>query len=428
MLTNIHPILTAPFVCLLLCIAIIPLINKRWWEKNYAWLPLLFGAMIVSHYWFNLNQYSILLNTAHEYISFIFLIGSLYVVAGGIHIRVKGEGTPVVNCLFLFLGALLANIIGTTGASMILIRPWMRLNKHRFNPFHIVFFIFIVSNIGGGLTPIGDPPLFLGYLKGIPFFWVLSHIGFLWSVTIALLLIVFYSIDRYYFSCHKKIHQELSQIKITETKWHFEGLLNILYLLIIIEAVFINKPPFVREALMFFAAALSYKTTSIKIHEKNDFNFDPLKEVAFLFAGIFSTMIPALQWLESHASDLGIRTPGQFFWASGILSSVLDNAPTYLNFLSTEIGLFAHHLSLNEHEKVAWLINEKPLHVLALSTGAVFFGAMTYIGNGPNFLVKSIIDQSRIKTPSFFGYIFKYSLPILVPIFTLVWFFFLRGF
>ncbi len=410
-----------PFVLLLGAIAVVPLVNKHWWEKNYPLVSLSLGAIVALYYIFVLHEGYHLLEVAHEYVSFTVLIGSLFVVSGGIHITVKGEATPLTNSLFLFTGGVLANLLGTTGASVILIRPWLRTNKHRLAPFHIVFFIFLVSNIGGALTPIGDPPLFLGYLQGVPFFWVMEHVWGIWLLTFALVLAIFYLLDqRNYLESKKKVR---NLDKYMHEEWKFEGLHNVGFLAMIIGSVFIKNPPFLREIMMVLAAVLSYKTTPKKVHTGNDFNFGPIKEVAILFAGIFSTMIPALQWLEKNAEALGFSTVDQFYWGTGILSSVLDNAPTYLNFLTAATGLF---FKSGGHDAVGMLLVQRPHYVEAISVASVFFGAVTYIGNGPNFLVKAIADQSGVKMPSFFGYFFRYSLPVLIPVYFLVWIFFFR--
>ena len=413
---------TSPFVLLLASIAVLPLLAKHWWEKKYILVSISLGLVVVLRYAFFLKDIETLLRTAQEYFSFICLIGSLFVVAGGIHINVKGEAKPWVNCVFLAVGAVLANLIGTTGASMILVRPWIRMNKYRITAHHIVFFIFIVSNVGGALTPIGDPPLFLGYLKGVPFFWVLEHLWALWGLTVALILAVFYVVD---LKNYQKAPRPVREKETAHEEWKFIGLHNLFFLLLILAAVFMNHPVFLREALMIIAAVLSYKTTSKNIHESNDFHFGPIKEVAILFVGIFATMIPALAWLEHHAQAIGIRSAAQFFWGSGMLSSVLDNAPTYLNFLSAAIGLFTSPDHF-QGAQVGFLLASHPDHIRAISAGSVFFGAVTYIGNGPNFLVKSIADQNKVKTPSFFGYFFRYSLPVLIPVFALVSFLFFR--
>ena len=413
---------SAPFVLLLGSIAVLPLLAKHWWEKNYARVSLGLGSLVLFYYLVGLHRPEALVHTASEYVSFICLIGSLFIVSGGIHIRVKGEAKPWVNCLFLLIGAVLANFLGTTGASMILIRPWIRMNKYRITAAHIIFFIFIVSNVGGALTPIGDPPLFLGYLKGVPFFWVIKNVWPIWLLAVGLVLSVFFVWDTLNY---RRAPLSVRQKETAHEEWKFEGAHNLFFLLIIIGSVFINHPPLLRESLMIVAAFFSYKTTPRGIHESNEFNFAPIREVAILFAGIFMTMIPALEWLEHHAMELGIQTTGQFYWGSGILSSFLDNAPTYLNFLSAGIGLLERSQP-DPKAQIADLLLHYPTYVKAISVGSVFFGAMTYIGNGPNFLVKSIADHSKVKTPSFFGYIFRFSLPVLLPIFGLIWFLFFR--
>ena len=277
-----------------------------------------------------------------EYVSFIALIGSLFVVSGGIHINVKGEATPLKNVLFLFVGAVLANVLGTTGASMLLIRPWIRMNKYRITAHHVVFFIFIVSNVGGCLTPIGDPPLFLGYLKGIPFWWVAEHCWPMWAVGVGVLLAMFYVVDLRNF---RRAPAPIREQETAHETWRFDGRANLFFLAVILVAVFIDRPIFVREALMIAAAAGSYFTTKKSVHEANHFNFHPIQEVAILFIGIFATMMPALDWLEGHAGSLLGQNPasGLFYWGCGALSSVLDNAPTYLCFLSATFSSFVDH-------------------------------------------------------------------------------------
>ena len=407
-----------PFVLLLGCIAVLPLVRKHWWENNFMKVSAGLAAIIVLRYLFFLNAGETLVHTGFEYFSFIVLIGSLFIISGGIHIQVKGEADPLVNCAFLLTGAILANFLGTTGASMILIRPWLRMNKHRLKPYHVVFFIFLISNIGGGLTPMGDPPLFLGYLKGVPFFWVLRNVWPIWLTALGLLLLIFAVFD--YLDFKKAPLKLQKEETLREEEWRLSGGHHILFLALVIGAVFLNHPPFLREALMIAACVISYKTTSKKIHEANAFNLGPIKEVAILFAGIFATMIPALEWLEHHAAELGIQAPAQFFWGSGILSSVLDNAPTYLNFLSASVGLLHPAPEGVTPSAVKYILINHPDYIRAISAGSVFFGAVTYIGNGPNFLVKSIADQTKVKTPGFFAYFFQYSLLILIPIFALI--------
>jgi Na+/H+ antiporter NhaD/arsenite permease-like protein len=465
MAVAVSPWMIIPFVALLLSIAVAPFINKHWWEHNYPYVAIALGAVTVVYYLAVLHAPIRLLHTLIEYVSFIVLIGSLFVVAGGIHIRIRGRSEPISNLFLLAIGAVLSNLVGTTGASMILIRPYLRANKYRIKPYHVVFFIFAVSNMGGALTPIGDPPLFLGYLKGVPFFWVLEELWEYWLIGMSLLLAVFFILD--YRSFHALPKSQQREADAHPEEGSVEGMQNIFFLAVILVAVFITDPPFVREALMVAAAVGSYFTTKKVIHEKNDFNFLPIKEVAILFLGIFATMIPALDWLEMNAAVLGIRSAGQFYWATGILSAFLDNAPTYLNFLSAQIGLFvspdtvasvqalvaakvgivssmpanipadimtAYQTLLRHHYDliaaghvpvsdiaVCYIIGNHPIHLESISIAAVFFGACTYIGNGPNFMVKSIAEQAGVECPSFFGYIVRYTLPVLLPIFTILW-------
>lgn len=423
---DIAPWLILPFALLLLLIATMPLTPprvKHLWEHYYPHVSVALGAAVAVYYAALIpGGTGILAHTMHEYFSFIVLIGSLFVVAGGIHIKVKGEATPMVNVVFLTLGAVVANFIGTTGASMVLIRPWIRMNKIRISPFHVVFFIFIVSNIGGALTPIGDPPLFLGYLRGVPFFWLIEHVLAEWMFTLVLVLAVFYVYDwRSFHHMPRKLQREAAQDPET---WRFDGMINVLFLLGIIGAVFLPATYFLREGVMLSVAVASYFLTPKQAHAENAFTFAPIKEVAFLFIGIFATMMPALGYLEQHGVEFGFTRPLQYYFASGVLSAVLDNAPTYVNFLQlAQTTAMAENpaafAGLAGHELTRALLVEKPLFVVAVSLGAVFFGAMTYIGNGPNFMVKSIAHDAGVHCPTFFGYIFRFSLPILLPILAL---------
>jgi Na+/H+ antiporter NhaD/arsenite permease-like protein len=468
-----NPLMILPFGILLATIALAPLFFADWWGKHYPKVTFGLGAVTVAYYLFSLHAGGRVVGTAHEYFSFIALIGSLFVVSGGIHFTIKGEATPRENVIFLLFGAVVANLLGTTGASMLLIRPWIRMNRYRVTAHHVVFFIFLVSNVGGCLTPIGDPPLFLGYLKGVPFWWVAQKCLPMWATGVAVLLVMFYVVDSInYKKAPKEVREALAEPKDV---WQFQGLSNLAFLAAILGSVFINNPPFLREAIMIAAALGSYYTTSKQVHAANDFNFHPIKEVAILFAGIFSTMMPALDWLQANASRLGELSPGMFYWASGILSSVLDNAPTYLSFLSAAIGAFvspdllqqvqqavqsggatlasiagdqaetvrqayaalqkyhsaalaAKSISVDQIQ-VAILLGSPVFSqfIVAVSTGAVFFGANTYIGNGPNFMVKAIADQQKVNTPSFLGYVFRFTLPVMLPMLVIVWLlFFLR--
>lgn len=432
-LVEIPPLLIAPFVLLLLLIATMPLTPdkvKHWWEHNYPKVSVGLALLVGVIYVLQISDGShVLLHTGFEYISFIALIGSLFVVAGGIHMHVKGEATPLANVVLLLIGAVIANFIGTTGASMVLIRPFIRMNKARISAYHVVFFIFIISNCGGSLTPIGDPPLFLGYLRGVPFFWLTEHVILVWMTVIGALLAVFYAFDLRGFKRAPKAVQE--EIKAPDT-FRFEGGINIIFLLVIIGAVFLPDRFFLRELVMIGAGVASYFLTPKGVHSENNFSFGPIKEVAFLFVGIFVTMMPALGYLEQHGKELGFTKPIQYYFATGSLSAVLDNAPTYVNFLKlAEVSAAAEHpadfaaAGDDEIATVRVLLEKQAPLVVAVSLGAVFFGAMTYIGNGPNFMVKSIADSMGVKTPSFVTYIVKFSLPILLPILALAGWLFL---
>ncbi len=422
---EIPPVLIAPFVLLLALIAVMPLSPpavKHRWERYYPHVAIGLGLLIVAVYLGWLPGGGVMVtHTLHEYFAFICLIGSLFVVAGGIHIKVKGEATPRDNILFLAVGAIAANVIGTTGASMVLIRPWIRTNKIRMSAFHVVFFIFIVSNCGGALTPIGDPPLFLGYLRGVPFFWLVGHVMTQWLATIGAILAVFYLFDRWSFGRVPRPIQE--KIREHDT-WRFEGWINVLFLAVIIGAVFLPDIWLLREWVMLGTAAASYLLTPRLIHEENQFTFGPIREVAFLFIGIFMTMMPALNYLDQHGKDFGFTKPAQYYFAAGSLSSVLDNTPTYLNFFELARAVIEGPAPADPSGGAAALakggVEDLLTHhapfLMAISLGAVFFGAMTYIGNGPNFMVKSIAESAGVRVPTFFGYVFKYSLPLLLPI------------
>lgn len=418
-------LMVIPFVILLSMIATGPLFYHHFWEKNYPIISVLLGLVTVVYYLIFLKDTHSLLHTAAEYLSFIALLSSLFVASGGILIRVDKKSTPWLNAGILLFGAVIANIIGTTGASMLLIRPFIKINQDRIKPYHIIFFIFLVSNIGGALTPIGDPPLFLGFLRGVEFFWVIQHVWYIWLPTLLLITLVFVFIDS------RNLNKDDSNEKFSG-KIEFKGMKNVFYLLVIVISVFIDPtvmswvpslsplPIGIREIIMFAIVVIAYRTADEKILKANEFDFEPIKEVAYLFVGIFATMIPALQLISHEANALGEKlTPGIFYWATGILSSFLDNAPTYLNFLSASLGKYG--MNVNLPSDVSGFAQIHPIYLSAISVAAVFFGAMTYIGNGPNFMVKSISERSGIKMPSFFGYMIKYSIPILIPIFIIVW-------
>ncbi|MEA3288284.1 MAG: sodium:proton antiporter [Candidatus Marinimicrobia bacterium] len=430
--------LVVPFIILLIMIATGPLFFPHLWEHHYPKIAMTLGTIVALYYGFAMDHgVHNLLHTLEEYISFIALLTALFVASGGILIKFNMTGKPLANAAILLGGAVLSNLIGTTGASMLLIRPFMRLNEGRLKPFHIIFFIFVVSNIGGGLTPIGDPPLFLGFLKGVPFFWVISNVWHIWLVTVLAVVGVFVAFDMRVPSGSAPTGDG----KVLE----IVGAKNFLYLGVVILSVFMDPAviegfpslqkmlhvPFgIREIIMFTTAYLAYRNGNREALRGNEFNFEPIKEVAYLFVGIFATMIPALQLIGAYAKEHAAEfTVTRFYWLTGSLSGVLDNAPTYLNFLAGALGKFG--LDMGTLSDVQHFVAGTPspvagdsssiIYLMAISIAAVFFGAMTYIGNAPNFMVKNIAEQAGVDVPSFLGYIFKYSIPILLPIFLVVW-------
>ena len=397
----------APFVFMLLSIAILPLTYGHWWESNRhkAFVSAALGVPVVIY--FLLSDYHELIHAARDYVSFIVLLAALFTISGGVLVEGNPEGKPFVNTAFLAAGSVLASVIGTTGASMLLIRPLLRTNDTRKHTGHIpVFFIFLVSNIGGSLTPVGDPPLFLGYLQGVPFFWTLKLFP-LWCVGVGTLLVVFYLFERR--AWKKEPAAAIVEDVLLKEPLRIKGKLNFLWLFGVLVAVFLPTP--YREILMVSVGCISYRFTPREIRANNKFTFYPINEVAVVFAGIFATMIPALLILEARGAELGIKEPWHFFWITGTLSSFLDNAPTYLTFFSLAQGLGIGGGIMGIPENI----------LIAISAGAVFMGANSYIGNGPNFMVKSICEEAGIKMPSFFGYMI-YSGVILIPLFILMTF------
>lgn len=405
-----------PFAGLLLSIALLPLIAPALWSRHYAKVCLAFGVPVAV--FFLLRAPGDLLHTGLEYASFLILLASLFTISGGILLRGTLRSSAGVNCAILGIGAVLANVFGTTGASMLLIRPLLRANAHRRRKAHVVvFFIFVVANIGGALTPIGDPPLFLGYLRGVPFFWTLRALGLLWAVACALVIGVFYLADRRAFAldaapdgdgCPVRAGAPLTAGGVeARVPLSIEGMINLPLLGVVIGAVFLPTPW--REMAMAAAAAVSVWKTPSEVRAENEFSWYPIEEVAILFAGIFATMIPALLILKARGAELGVSTPAHFFWATGVLSSFLDNAPTYLTFFSLAQGVGGTHT-------VAGV--SAPL-LQAIGAGAVFMGANSYIGNAPNFMVKAIAEEAGVRMPSFFGYM-AWSCGVLLPIFALL--------
>lgn len=419
-----------PFVALLLMIATGPLFYAHFWHHHYPKIAIGLGLAVVAYYIFALGDVHHPVHALAEYASFISLLTVLFVASGGILINVDKAGKPLVNIALLVFGAAIANLIGTTGASMLLIRPFIRLNEGRIKAYHVVFFIFMVSNVGGSLTPIGDPPLFLGFLKGIAFEWTIVNLWTQWIFGIGLLALIFFFID--------SRNKEGDSTKEYSGKVTMKGARNIIFLAIAIAAVFIDpnvyswvpgieydgaKISFFRELIMFATAFIAYKTSDKECLEGNGFNFEPILEVAFIFIGIFGTMLPALQLVGHFATNNpDLITTNMLYWATGSLSGVLDNAPTYLNFLAA--ALAKEGMDIGNAAQVAQFSHENGFVLSAISVAAVFFGAMTYIGNAPNFMVKSIAEQSGIEMPAFAAYIVKYSIPFLLPVLFLTWFVF----
>ncbi len=384
-----------------------------------------------------------LIHSAKEYAAFIVLLAALFVISGGIYLKGSLAGTPLVNTAFLAVGAVIASFIGTTGASMLLIRPMLRANESRTRKMHIViFFIFVVSNGGGMLTPLGDPPLFLGFLRGVPFLWTFRLI-LPWALVNGILLAVFNVLDQLVLNREERERAgaQLEEVQKVKEPLGIEGGLNFLWLLGVIGVIFGSGQIHQRHLMgedatlalqilgMGAMAALSLWLTPRATREANRFTWHPIIEVAAIFAGIFVTMIPALKLLEMRGSEMGLTKPWQFFWMTGILSSFLDNAPTYLTFSSLAVGVVndAHGAGLTA-DKLDGLLRyaDGTLFLTAISCGAVFMGANTYIGNGPNFMVKAIAEENKVRMPSFFGYML-WSAGILIPLFLAVTFVFFRG-
>lgn len=416
----------APFALLLLSIAILPLAAPHFWEhnRNKGIVAALFGLPMAV--FFLIKDWHALLHTGLEYAAFISLLASLFIISGGIYVRGRFSGTPGVNTAFMAIGAILANFVGTTGASMLLIRPLLRANAWRSRKAHvIIFFIFIVSNCGGCLTPLGDPPLFLGFLRGVPFLWTLRLLTE-WAFVVTALLVTFYIFDQIRFRREESAGPG-GDPDATQGGFGLEGSFNLFFLGGVIATIlfsgYVIYPRYgelasmtTQAILMAILAVVSHKVTPRSLKERNGFTFHPIVEVAALFAGIFAAMMPALIVLEVKGRALGVTQPWQYFWATGLLSSFLDNAPTYLTFTSLAKSVM-EDASANLLQFSSW--DTSAYFLAAISTGAVFMGAMTYIGNGPNFMVKAIAEEAKIRMPSFFGYM-AWSVAILVPIFIAV--------
>ena len=429
-----------PFACMLLSIALLPLLTPEFWHHHFGkvsafWAAALGIPFLVAYK--GVALYEILHIVLADYVPFIILLWSLYTISGGILLRGTLRGTPVVNLVLLVIGTLLASWMGTTGAAMLMIRPFLRANSHRKNrTFMVVFFIFLVANIGGSLTPLGDPPLFLGYLHGVSFFWTLKIFPHMLAVAL-LLLSVYFFMDLY---IYRKEQAGVSKEPEKKEPLRLQGVHNFLFLAGVVAAVLLSGmvdwgelntlgvhravQDWVRDGLLIVLGVLSLATTSAVVREDNDFTWFPIIEVAYLFIGIFITMIPCLLILKAGPQGAlaflinGVTQPTHYFWVTGALSAFLDNAPTYLTFFNTALGSF--YPGAPESSAVPLLMTENTIYLQAISAAAVFFGACSYIGNAPNFMVRSISEEAGTPMPSFFGYILKYSLVFLIPCFIVI--------
>lgn len=435
-----------PFASILLSLALGPIFFERFWHHHYGKLILgLTSAFLIPAY-FTFGFETTLHQVAHhlllEYVPFVVLIGSLFVVTGGIRLKADWLGTPESNLLVLLFGTLMASFIGTTGASMLLIRPLIRANAWRENKVHVkVFFIFLVANIGGSLTPLGDPPLFLGFLEGVPFFWPMVHMAMPLAVIGSSALLIFYAIDRYFYKKESIISPFITDGR-SHNRLSFEGRRNFFFLACILGSVLLSGfwksgtsfmvlgtelklENITRDMLLLLITLSSLIFTQPVVRKENHFAWDPFIEIVKIFFGIFVTVIPVITILQagtegalapfvSLVSQNGLPHNPSYFWLTGLFSSVLDNAPTYFVFFHMAGG------------DVATLTTTLSKTLLAISAGAVFMGAMTYIGNAPNFMVKSIAEKHGVKMPSFFGYM-AWSCAILLPLFMLVTCFFFCG-
>lgn len=413
-----------PFVLMLGAIAVFPLAYNHWWEHNRNKLIIAVTLsipiaiyLIATGHWHELEHALIF-----DYVPFVILLGALFVITGGIRVTGDIQAKPVINTAFLAIGAVLASFIGTTGAATLLIRPILQTNKERVFKVHtVLFFIGAVANCGGLLTPLGDPPLFILYLRGVPFDWFLQLLP-QWLMVNSILLLLYFGVDTYFYDREPKeaIRRDITEI----TPIRVRGLVNFVWLLgVVLSVAYLNEQyvpafkevpaaKFLREVVIAGFAGLSLLTTKKEIRDGNNFTWAPIEEVAYLFLGIFITMVPCILYLEANAKSLGVSNTMQFYYATGALSAVLDNTPTALTFYSLAVGL-----AMKAPEMVAGV----PAEVLqAISVAAVFFGSLTYIGNGPNFMVKAVAEENGVKMPDFFAYMYKFSLVVLLPLFVLV--------
>ncbi|MFA5182911.1 MAG: sodium:proton antiporter [Syntrophales bacterium] len=433
-----------PFGGILLSIALCPLLTPQFWHHHFGKVAAFWALAFAVPFLISFGDtavYEILHILLIDYIPFIILLWGLFTIAGGITVSGSLKGTPVMNTILLLIGTILASLVGTTGASMVMIRPVLRANKERVKKAHIIcFFIFLVANIGGSLTPLGDPPLFLGFLHNVPFFWVTTSILPHMLLATVILLAVFLGIDSYFYG-----REESVPLEETPAPIRIEGLYNLLLLAGVIGVILVSgywRPGHVsvygiemhyqnilRDSAIIILGLLSLYVTPQRLRQANDFSWGPILEVAKLFAGIFITIIPALAILKAGSQGAlawlvtSVNTPAHYFWASGGLSSFLDNAPTYLTFFNMSLGRLGLSEAMIPVALATGTVTANPqfiAYLTAISAGAVFMGANTYIGNAPNFMVKSIAEEAGVKMPSFFGYMFKYSIPILIPVFIIV--------
>ena len=417
-----------PFVLMLLGIATGPLVAPHWWEKNINKIVYsLVLAMPTMAYLVNAGySHEVVHQMVYDYVPFIILVSTLFVITGGIHIRLNFYPTPLVNTLMLLVGFLLASLMGTTGAALLMVRPLLRMNEHRAYKAHLMLcFIALVANCGGLLTPLGDPPLFMLFLRGVPFEWFMGLYP-AWLLAGGVILFLYYCLDKYLYK--KEGASEEHPVEGHDGALvRCKGASNFLFLAgVVLTVAFVNKgyipamgdehaPVYIkllREIVLVALAAASWYSTSRNVRISNLYSWEPLNEVVILFFGVFATMTPALLYLQAHAGEIGISTPTGFYYVTGLLSSFLDNTPTAVAF---------HTLAIEFSSGCAGLVGGvREAFLVAVSIGAVFFGAMTYIGNGPNFMVKSIAEQDGVKMPSFFGYIARFSIPVLLPIYIII--------
>lgn len=443
-LGRLLPLFTCiPFACMLLSIALLPLIAGNFWHHHFGKISGFWAASFAIPFIYQYKGvaiYEILHIILADYVPFIILLWALFTVSGGILLRGTLRGTPAVNTAIILVGTLLASWMGTTGAAMLMIRPFLRANAHRSNKtFMVVFFIFLVANIGGALTPLGDPPLFLGFLHGVSFFWTLKILPHMVFVVVCL-LVVYYFLDSYFYKREGAVAPDDGEKKPLS----IAGSVNFIFLAGVVGAVLFSGlvelkdvntlgvhragQDWVRDLVLIGLGLGSLWVTPKTLREENEFTWFPIVEVAYLFIGIFITMIPCLLLLKAGPEGAfafliqQVKEPIHYFWVTGILSAFLDNAPTYLTFFNTALGSF--YAGMPESSAVPLLMTENAIYLKAISAGAVFFGAVSYIGNAPNFMVRSIATEAGVEMPSFFGYILKYSLLFLVPIFVVVTFIF----